>query len=169
MNKLPNRKRTRLKEYDYSQFGFYFITICLKERKDFFSEIRDGKIILTEYGKIIEEILISLPKYYNVDIDSYIIMPDHIHFIIIVDNDPIREKYISTKIKTLSDVIGKFKSYSTKRIRTKLKSIQDFNWQKSFYDRIIRNEKELYQIRKYIEENPLRWEIEKYYPENLEM
>jgi putative transposase len=169
MKPLPKRKSTRLKEYDYSQFGFYFITICLKERKEFFSKVIDGKIILTEFGKIVEDILIELPKYYNIEIDSYIIMPDHIHIIIVVDNDPTREKNISTKIKTLSDVIGKFKSYSTKRIRTQLKGTQDFNWQKSFYDRIIRSEKELYQIRKYIEENPLRWEIEKHYSENLEM
>lgn len=169
MKKLSNRKRTRLIEYDYSQFGFYFITICIKERTELFSKIKNGKVVLTEYGKIIEETLIGLSNFYNIDIDSYIIMPDHIHLIMILDNDTIPEKNNSTKIKTVSDVIGKFKSYSTKRIKSELKSTQDFYWQKSFYDRIIRNEKELYQIRKYINENPLKWEIEKKFPINLEM
>jgi REP element-mobilizing transposase RayT len=169
MQILVKRKRIRLKDYDYSRFGFYFVTICLNERNEILSKISDGKNVLTEFGQIVEEILNNLPKYYNIEIDSYIIMPDHIHIIIIVDNDPPEEEKISTKIKTLSGIIGRFKSYSTKQIRPLLKSSQHFEWQKSFYDRIIRNEKELYQIRKYIQENPLRWEIEKYYPENLEM
>ncbi|MBK7497949.1 MAG: transposase [Ignavibacteriales bacterium] len=66
-------------------------------------------------------------------------------------------------------MIGKFKSYSSRKIRNLLVNKDEFEWQKSFYDRIIRNDKELYNIRKYIQENPLRWELEKNNPENLEM
>ncbi|NWG27070.1 MAG: transposase [Ignavibacteriaceae bacterium] len=124
MKLLPKRKSTRLKEYDYSQFGFYFITICLSERKAFFSKVIDGKNILTEFGKIVEDILIDLPKYYNIEIDSYIIMPDHIHIIIVVDNDPNREKNIPTKIKTLSDVIGKLKSTLQGELGLNLKALK---------------------------------------------
>ncbi len=163
MKDFPKRKSTRLKEYDYSQFGYYFITICMKNRKEFFSKIENSIVVLSKFGKIIDEVLINIPSYYNVEIDCYIIMPDHIHLIIILDKDENKKNY------SLSDVMGKFKSFSCKKIREVLEDDEKFEWQKSFYDRIIRNEKELYQIRKYIKENPLRWEIEKDNPENLIM
>ena len=163
MKDFPKRKSTRLKEFDYSQFGYYFVTICIKERKDFFSKIKNSSIILSKYGNIISEILINMQSYYNVEIDYYVIMPDHIHLIIILDKDESKKNY------SLYDVIGKFKSFSSKKIRKVLEVEEKFEWQKSFYDRIIRNEKELYQIRKYIQENPLRWDIEKDNRENLIM
>lgn len=163
MKDFPERKSTRLKEYDYSQFGYYFITICMKNRKEFFSKIENSIVVLSEFGKIIDEVLINIPSYYNVEIDCYIIMPDHIHLIIILDKDESKKNY------SLSDVMGKFKSFSCKKIREVLENDDKFEWQKSFYDRIIRNEKDLYQIRKYIQENPLRWDIEKDNPENLIM
>lgn len=163
MKDFPKRKSTRLKEYDYSQFGYYFITICMKNRKEFFSKIENSIVVLSKFGNIIDEVLINIPSYYNVEIDCYIIMPDHIHLIIILDKDESKKNY------SLSDVIGKLKSFSCKKIRGVLEDDEKFEWQKSFYDRIIRNEKELYQIRKYIQENPLRWDIEKDNPENLIM
>jgi len=163
MKDFPKRKSTRLKEYDYSQFGYYFVTICMKNRKDFFAEIVNSKVALTEYGNIVNDVLNTLPNYYNIEIDYYVIMPDHIHLIIIMDKDENKKNY------SLSDIIGKFKSFSCKKIREVLEDDEKFEWQKSFYDRIIRNEKELYQIRKYIQENPLRWDIEKDNPENLIM
>ncbi len=70
---------------------------------------------------------------------------------------------------SLSDIIGKLKSYSAKKIREMLNNGNQFHWQKSFFDRIIRNERELFNIRQYIKQNPLRWELEKNNPENLEM
>ena len=163
MKDFPRRKNTRLKEFDYSQFGYYFITICMKNRKKFFSKIENSIVVLSKFGKIIDEVLMNIPSCYNVEIDCYIIMPDHIHLIIILDKDENKKNY------SLSDVMGKFKSFSCKKIREVLEDDEKFEWQKSFYDRIIRNEKELYQIRKYIKENPLRWEIEKDNPENLIM
>jgi REP element-mobilizing transposase RayT len=163
MKDFPKRKSTRLKEYDYSQFGYYFISICMKIRKEFFSIIENSIVVLSKFGKIIDEVLMNITSYYNVEIDCYIIMPDHIHLIIILDKDESKKNY------SLSDVMGKFKSFSCKKIRKVLEDDEKFEWQKSFYDRIIRNEKELYQIRKYIKENPLRWEIEKDNPDNLIM
>ena len=124
---------------------------------------------MNEFGKIVDGILIALPDFYNVEIDSYIIMPDHIHLIIILDNYPDKANDEIRKVVTLSEVIGKFKSYTTKKLGETPVFRSRFEWQKSFYDRIIRNERELYQIRKYIEENPIRWDIEKNYPVNLKM
>ncbi|BDQ02092.1 transposase [Ignavibacterium sp.] len=164
MNKLPHRKRTRLKEYDYSQYGYYFVTLCIKDRREFFSNIIDYKVVLTEYGKILNEILKNLNRFYPVEVDYFVIMPDHIHLILVLDNE-----LSSIKNYSLSDIIGKFKSFTTKKIREKLKPPNEFHWQTSFFDRIIRNEKEFYEIRKYIQENPIKWEIEKGNPENLLM
>jgi REP element-mobilizing transposase RayT len=135
----------------------------MKDRKEFFSKIENSIVVLSKFGKIIDEVLMNITSYYNVEIDCYIIMPDHIHLIIILDKDESKKNY------SLSDVMGKFKSFSCKKIRKVLEDDEKFEWQKSFYDRIIRNEKELYQIRKYIKENPLRWEIEKDNPDNLIM
>jgi REP element-mobilizing transposase RayT len=96
-------------------------------------------------------------------------MPDHFHGIIIIDRTLNKQKDKEELSKSLSEIIGKFKSFTTKKIRERLKDKDEFQWQKSFYDRIIRDEKELYYIRKYIQENPLRWDIEKNNPENLEI
>lgn len=169
MNELPKRKNTRLKEFDYSQSRYYFVTICLKDRKEFFSHIINTDLILTEYGKILDEVWRSLPKYYNVELDYYVIMPDHFHGILILDNTLTVKNDKEDKQFSLSEIIGKYKSYSARKIREILQMGDKFEWQKSFYDRIIRNESELYNIRKYIKENPLRWDIERNNPENLEM
>jgi REP element-mobilizing transposase RayT len=120
MKDFRKRKSTRLKEYDYSQFGYYFITICMKNRKEFFSKIENSIIVLSKFGKIIDEVLINIPSYYNVEIDCYIIMPDHIHLITILDKDESKKNY------SLSDVIGKFKSFSCKKIREVLEDDEKF-------------------------------------------
>ena len=169
MNELPKRKHQRLKEFDYSQSSYYFITICIKDRREFFSHVINNELVLTEYGKILEEVWNNLPKYYKVELDYYIIMPDHFHGIIIIDNSLKAKANEENKTFSLSDIIGKFKSFATKKIRELFSGKIEFKWQKSFYDRIIRNENELYNIRKYIKENPLRWDLEKNNPENLEM
>ncbi|MEP0862473.1 MAG: transposase [Ignavibacterium sp.] len=105
-----------MKEYDYSQYGYYFVTICIKDRREFFSNIIDFKVVLTEYGKILDEILKNLNRFYPVEVDYFVIMPDHIHLILILDNE-----LSSIKNYSLSDIIGKFKSFTTKKIREKLK------------------------------------------------
>ena len=169
MTTLPKRKNTRLKEFDYTQSSYYFVTICMKNRNEFFSHIVNSELILTEFGKILDDVWNNLPKYYNVELDYYIVMPDHFHGIVIIDNTLNVKDDKGKDPLTLSDIIGKFKSYSSRKIRNLLVNKDEFEWQKSFYDRIIRSEVELDNIRKYIKENPLRWDIEKNNPENLEM
>jgi REP element-mobilizing transposase RayT len=169
MNELPKRKHQRLKEYDYSQSSYYFVTICIKERREFFSHIINNELVLTVFGKILDEVWNNLPKYYNIELDYYAIMPDHFHGIIIIDNSLKVKIENLEKSSSLSAIVGKFKSFTARKIRELLRNKIEFKWQKSFYDRIIRNESELYNIRKYIQENPMRWVIEKNNPENLEM
>ena len=169
------RKRNRLKEYDYSQGAYYFVTICVNDRRDYFGSVKNDKCVLNECGKVAKQILESIPVLYPyVELDYYVIMPDHIHIIIIIDPSNVNVvtgrdlsliKKPRLKIKSLSEIIGAFKTMSSKALHEK--GIKEFKWQRSFNDRVIRNEKELYQIRKYIEQNPLSLEIEKELPDNL--
>jgi REP element-mobilizing transposase RayT len=162
MNKFPQRKRNRLENYDYTLDGYYFITICTKNKIEYFGNVEHNKMILNEYGKSIEENLLKIKERFNVcEIDYYVVMPNHIHFILILDNSR------SKSNKSITEVIGSFKSITT--IELHKMGLKDFRWQRSYYDRIIRNEKELYLIRRYIEQNPLRWDLERENPNNLEL
>ena len=136
----------------------------MENRKEFFSEIINEKSILTEKGRIVEEIWKNLPKYYPCELDEFIIMPDHIHGIVILDNKP-----GNVQKKSLSTIIQRFKTFTTKKINESLAGSEKFHWQKSFYDRIIRDERELFLIRNYMQLNPLNWELEKDLPENLNL
>ena len=173
---FEKRKRNRLKEYDYSQAGYYFVTICVNDRNDYFGKIVGIKCVLNQFGKSAKYILENIPVLYPyVELDYYVIMPDHIHIIIIIDpsenvsvvtsRDLSLDKKAKPKIKSLSEIIGAFKTMSSKELHKK--GLVEFKWQRSFYDRVIRNEKELFLIRQYIKQNPLRLEIEKDLPDNL--
>lgn len=141
-----NRKTIRLKEYDYSQIGEYFITLCSKNRKYIFGEINENKIILSKYGKIAENVLKRIKQNRNIEINNYIIMPNHIHMIIKIKYD---------KIVNLKDVISTYKSITTKQINREQKIIV---WQRNYYEHIIRDENEKEEIIKYIRYNPINWD-----------
>jgi len=171
INNLPKRKRTRLKEYDYSNSAYYYVTICTQCKRKMFGNIIGSSVKLNQFGRIVEECWQDLQNHYcNCELDDYVIMPDHFHGILIIDN--CREGSMTlpnTKRHGLSEIIRAFKSFSAKKINESLNQEKEFHWQKSFYDRIIRNEKELFQIRLYIEQNPLKWEIENELHDNLEI
>ena len=171
--KLPERKNNRLKDYDYSQAGYYFITICTYNKQSIFGEIIDGIMELNEIGRIIEFHINRLNSLYNeIYLDKYVIMPNHIHMIIIIkysngiSHVPINKKDPSKM--ALPKIIQTFKSSITKDYKKQIKSgmytmcpLQI--WQKSYYDHVIRNYKEYEEIWKYIEENPLKWSLDQYY------
>ena len=160
-NKYPARKRTRLKEYDYSNNAYYFITICVNDKSEVFGSVENNKVLLNTYGSVIEKHLLDLSdRFKSVEIDYYVIMPNHLHCILILDNDNFERNNIS-------EIMGAFKSITT--IALHKNGLKNFKWQRSFYDRIIRDEKELFNIRQYIEQNPLRWELEKENPNNLDL
>jgi putative transposase len=162
---LHARQTIRLKEYDYSQAGYYFVTICSHNRIHIFGNIKDDVIELNENGKIVEHWLNHIKiKYSNCDLDYYCIMPNHIHFILII-NDTIECRGGVTpplpKPK-LGNIIGFTKYQSTKQINEIRNSPGSPIWQRNYYEHIIRNEKELYEIRKYIENNPINWNEDEY-------
>lgn len=141
------RKNPRLKDYDYTLSGYYFITICTKEKKHYFGEISNGIMQYKDIGKIANEFIKKIDDIYkSIKLDKYIIMPNHIHMIIIVEETSIQ----------ISRVIKQYKGYITKQIKEPI-------WQKSYYDHVIRNEKDYLRIWKYIDENILKWELDKYY------
>ena len=161
----------RLKNWDYGSSGYYFVTICVKNGECVFGNVDDNKMILSEIGKIAEKFWLEIPAHFPfVKLDEFIIMPNHIHGIIIIDNH--RDvacnvstttsnnkimSIISPKRGSLSTVIRSYKSNCTKTINKTQNNIY-FQWQLRFYDHIIRDEKSLNSIRNYIINNPLNWD-----------
>ena len=162
---LAKRKQNRLENYNYSQEGAYFITICVKDRKRILSNINVGtgvldcpKIELLNHGKIADKYINQLNDFYdNVSVDKYVIMPDHIHFILSVKNGqsgtPV-PTYETIKNDNKNSVIAKFIS-TFKRFSNK--EYGENIWQPRYYDHIIRNQKDYNEICQYIENNPLKY------------
>ena len=155
----PKRKRTRLKDFDYSQNGAYFITICTKDKKCLFSSVGADSIS----ARTIETTFLeTIENYPQVDCPIYVIMPNHIHAIITI----LRADMESAP--TISEIIQTFKRYSTVEYIKLVKQgiVPPFEkqiWQRSFHDHIIRNEQDYLEIWKYIEHNPVKWEEDSFY------
>ena len=183
-NYVHRRKSIRLKEFDYSKPGAYFVTICTHDRKCLFGNIIGEKMILNKSGKMMEHWLMKLPqKFLGIQLDNYIIMPNHIHMIIhIVGVNPRVCPNESQKIQegehtgsprqiSLPEIVQWFKTMTTNNYirNVKRNHWKPFNkkfWQRGYYEHIIRNEKSLDRIRHYIINNPLKWEIDKNNPQN---
>ena len=205
----PQRKLNRHKNIDYSLPGFYHVTICTKEKFDWFGKIINQKMELNPLGKTINKFWNLIPEFYkNIKLDEYIIMPDHIHGIIQIKKNTenprnfrtymrteqkkfhhnarafrtsrasrisrteqcsvptkkfhhnVRAEHCSARIQNyglLSKIIKSFKNEITKNIRSNL-NIYDFQWHRSFHDRLLRNENELIRTRNYIKNNPKKWQ-----------
>lgn len=162
---------TRLSNWDYSSNGYYFITICTKNKINYFGEIMNNKMQLSEIGKIIEQYWLKIPKHFQfVELGEYSIMPNHIHGILIINNfishvetpnlgvSTIKIKQNKWKSGCLGLIINQYKRICTINIR---KKYENFSWQSRFYDNIIRTEKSFYYIREYIRENPINWNKDK--------
>ena len=156
---LPKRKNPRLKDFDYSTPGAYFITICAKNMKHYLGAITVGRGLapaennLSVYGKIADEqIKLLEARYQCIKIDKYVIMPNHIHLIISLYGT----MRASSPTKNIENIIRSFKIMVTKEIG---KSI----WQRSYHDHIIRGEKDYQKIWEYIDTNVIRWSMDCYF------
>lgn len=159
-----HRRSIRLKGFDYGQRGLYFVTVDLDKRGDIIlGNICDDKISLNEYGKVVEKELIRTEKVRKqIKFDIYQIMPDHVHFILNVGVDSIRPK--NTKGASIAPVqdcqlgwiIRGIKSAISGRI-LKMGCSNKLIWQRNYYERIIRNEREYLAIKEYIKNNPKNW------------
>lgn len=158
--KAPQRKRLRLPEYDYAQPGYYFITVCTRERKqEVLCSIepavgaiinRPPRISLTPLGRIVDETIRAIPDHYpGILVDQFIIMPDHVHLILSFRNIGPDGRQIAAPTP-LSKIIQQMKRIASKQAGVPL-------WQKGFYDHVIRNDVDLANVRQYIRNNPLKW------------
>lgn len=182
LQNLRSRKSPRLKCWDYSNPHWYFVTICTQNHSSYFGRIIDGEMLLNKFGNVAKNLWKEIPNHYQiVELDYFVVMPNHIHGIIIInsaENDSVgtchgmslqnKDREFGKPVKnSLSMIINHYKGSVTKWENKN--GFTDFKWQRSFYDRIIRNENELHQIQKYIEQNPLKWDYEKNTTENLEI
>ncbi len=153
---LPKRKQIRLKNYDYSNSGLYFITICTHKRKNILSNIvGEGFPLpqLTPQGKITENYILKINKKYPcINIKKYIIMPNHIHIILKILNDG-----RGNPSPTISNVVGWLKYNITKHINKIHGTTGNKIFQRSFHDHIIRSEEDYIKICNYIDTNPQKW------------
>ena len=149
----PVRKPTRIPNYDYSQDNYYFITICTHEKKCLFGSIER----ISRYGKIVADSIMEIPLHYSgIHIDKFVVMPNHIHMIVVIGCDNNNRNNPS-----LDQIIGLYKSGVSRKIHET--APQEVIWQRSFHDHVIRNQRDYEMIWSYIDTNPLRWEMDRFY------
>ena len=155
----PNRKTIRLQDFDYSSNGAYFVTICTKHHRCLFWAHEQA--ILNSSGTMVFEWLIQLSrKFPGIHLDSYAVMPNHVHMLLFLEQSQ----------TSLDEVVSWFKTMTTNAYIRSVKAglYPPFDkqlWQRSFYEHVIRNEQDLQETRKYISENPLKWQLDQLYVE----
>ena len=197
----PRRRHMRLQDYDYSQPGAYFVSICVQHRKCLFGTITDGEMRLNERGQIVVECWNQIPQHFpSVELGEYVIMPNHMHGIIAwntteakslhpSENNQNRRGFLlgcffkvpspnnpNAAPETLrrgevpSPALGKimayFKYQSTKHINQHYNTPGTRVWQRNYHDHVIRDDRDLQRLRQYIQENPIKWELDQLHPDN---
>ena len=166
---LPSRKLPRLRNFDYSAPGAYFITICTHEKKCLFGRIppnaegAEVNVLLSPIGEIVKACIIDLPSHYtNVSVDHWVIMPNHIHILIQIRE----EKGCQARCFDIPNIIGKYKASVTRRVGKDL-LFHEKLWQSSFFDHVVRGQEDYSRIWNYISGNPSRWLEDHLYAEEF--
>jgi len=148
------RKPNRIKNFDYTYPNFYFVTICAKDRREYFGEVLNHEMVLNAAGQTAQNFWQEMPKHYkNVKTDEFIVMPNHLHGIIVLEMQANGLRY------SLSQIVGSYKNIVSKILHAG--GLEDFYWQASFYDHVIRKEESLDKIREYIKNNPRKWDLDR--------
>jgi putative transposase len=164
---IHHRRSIRLKGFDYSCPGDYFITVCVIKKELFFGKIVDHQMILNEIGELVKQEWLNTQKIReNIVCDEFVVMPNHIHGILRLNYDcrgtlpraHSIEKFGKPLSNSVPTIIRLFKSTSTKQINSLRGIPGTIIWQRNYYEHVIRNEVELMQIRKYVKSNPLHWQ-----------
>lgn len=151
MNTSQHRRSIRLPQYDYAQAGAYFVTMLVHDRQPLLGEILADHVKVSAAGKIVQQCWTDLPRHYaNMETLAFVIMPDHVHGLILLKEDQ------GPRVK-LGEIIRAFKSFSARRINLMRNSQGRPVWHRNYYEHIIRTEAEMDQIFTYIEDNPRRW------------
>ena len=180
-----HRHSIRLKGYDYDQAGAYFVTICTRGRECLLGEVTDGQVQLSECGTIVQQVWQDLPNHYpHVQPDAWVIMPNHVHGIIILTDSAVADPVVATLVGAglrpaptgpapttgpprrhgLPEVVRALKSFSARRINQLRSTPGTRVWQRNYYEHIVRSERALDAIREYVHHNPVRWELDRYNP-----
>lgn len=185
-----HRRSIRLRGYDYSQAGAYFVTICVQNRACLFGDIADGAIRLNDAGQLIQTRWDELPSHYpGVETDEFEVMPNHVHGIIVLTDRVVGAQFIATQFiaphiggaipgkttpgaskgamnraPTLGVVVRGFKARVTAAVNGLRGTTGVPVWQRNYYEHIIRNDESLDQIRRYIVDNPMRWALDRENP-----
>lgn len=170
-----NRRSIRLSGYDYAQSGAYFVTVCTQKRACLFGSIANSEMQINDAGRIAQTVWTELPaRFPQVGIDGFIVMPNHIHGILMVGaqfiapsdspfdviKNPARS--VIGRAPALGEIIRAYKAISTRKIRPTVKA--DFRWQRNYYEHIVRSEESLNRIREYILNNPIQWDVDRENP-----
>lgn len=173
---------TRLKNWDYAAAGYYFVTICTRHRQPFFGRVQGGVMRLSPVGEIARRCWVEIPHHFDhAAIDEFVVMPNHVHgLVVLYDNTvetrpaetrPAETRHVASlpeprefgplKPGSLSKIVQAYKAAVTRLAR--MEGFRDFAWQPRFYDHIVRDRRALQNIRRYIRENPQKWELDRYY------
>ncbi len=155
---IHNRRSIRLKEYDYSLEGYYFITVCAHDRQPFFGEIVKEEMVINQIGNIVNHQWLKIPdRFKEIRLDAFVIMPNHIHGIITILE--------ATPGQTVGKIVGAFKSLAAneyiKRCKKNNLPVEKL-WQRNYYEHIVRDEEDYSRIVDYIHNNPQKWEEDRY-------
>jgi REP element-mobilizing transposase RayT len=168
------RRSIRLKGYDYSQAGAYFVTVCTHNREYLFGNVVNDETVLSRYGKIVENVWYNLTNHYlNIKLDASVVMPNHIHgIIILMEMDNVGAGFKPaptdlTKYYPLSEIIRAFKTFSARHVNELRITPGIPVWQRNYHEHIVRNENELNRIREYIVNNPLQWQFDRENPDRI--
>ena len=175
-----SRRPLRLRAYDYSQPGAYFVTLCTHNRQCMFGNISDNEMLLNSQGRIVEEEWLRTAHIRRqVTLDTFVVMPNHIHGIVVINESTFSANVGATRRVapthgghgpapgTLGAIVGQFKSTATKRINASRGSPKSLVWQRNYYEHVVRNEESLNRIREYIVNNPQHWDADENNPANL--
>lgn len=189
-----HRRSIRLKGYDYTQAGAYFVTVCTRDRACLFGEIVDGAMRWNEYGECVVRWWEDIPRHFKaVDIDAFVVMPNHIHGIVVITGGPVGAglprpdphtansvadtgtdaamdahkgaKTAPLRRPSLGNVMAYFKYQSAKQINASRQTPVAPVWQRNYYEHVIRSEESLNCIRQYILDNPERWAFDRENPQ----
>ena len=168
------RRSIRLPGYDYTQVGAYFVTICTHNRMPLFGDVVDEEMRSNESGQIAEKVWREIPDHFDkVVIDAFVVMPNHIHGIIVIVDDHVGARHASPLHRarqpskgTLGTIVGSYKSAVSKQVNEHRGTTGVPVWQRNYYEHVIRNETALHDIRHYIIHNPAKWADDPENPRN---
>ncbi len=150
-----HRRSLRLKGYDYSQAGAYFVTICTHGKECLFGEVIGSEMEVNEIGQKVQAVWDGLPVHYpHVATDAFVVMPNHVHGVVVIGAGL---KPAPTKRHGLFEIVRAFKTFSARRINESRETSGTPVWQRNYYEHVIRNDADYNRIAEYVANNPQRW------------